>query len=324
LGEAASEAAGEGLRMPSILVIGAGAVGTFFGSGLARQGASVSVVSRSDYETVKANGYSIRSKLLGDHQFRPANVYLSSSELDVQFDYVVLATKVLPSIDRVALLKPAVGSSSKIVLIQNGVDIEAEIAAAFPNNELISALAFIAVSRTAPGHVHHQSEGSLVIGRYPSGESSAADHLATMFAASSVPCKVTPDIVTARWQKALWNASFNPLSIMGGVLDTAAMLRTNESQQFIRAIMEEIAKVAAAAGHLIQAQLIDKLIQVTLAMPPYKTSMALDFEHGRAMEIEAILGNVVRTARKLGEPAPTLEAIYAIAKMIEGAREGRG
>jgi 2-dehydropantoate 2-reductase len=104
------------------------------------------------------------------------------------------------------------------------------------------------------------------------------------------------------------------------VLDTAAMLRTSENQQFIRGIMEEIAKVAAAAGHPIQAQLIDKLIQVTLAMPPYKTSMAIDYEHGRAMEIEAILGNVVRTARRLGEPAPTLEAIYAIAKMIEGAR----
>ena len=111
---------------------------------------------------------------------------------------------------------------------------------------------------------------------------------------------------------------------MGGVLDTAAILRTPESRRFIRDTMVEIAATAHAAGHPIDEAVIDKLIEGTRAMPPYKTSMALDFEHGREMEIEAILGNVVRTARRLGQGVPRLETIYSIAKMIEGApRAGR-
>ncbi len=308
---------------PSILIVGAGAVGAFFGSALARQGARVSVVCRSDYAAVELHGYDIRSALLGDHRFVPHQVFRSTNDAGRAFDCVVLATKVLDSTDRVALLEPAVGAASSIVLLQNGLDIEAPIAAAFPENELISAIAFIAVSRTAPGKVHHQSEGSLVIGRYPSGDSPRADDLASLFKASAIPCRVTPDIVTARWQKALWNAAFNPISIMGGVLDTSAILRTAESQAFIRETMREIASIARAAGHSIPDALIDKLIEATLAMPPYKTSMALDFEQGRAMEIEAILGNVVRTARRLGVATPRLETIYAVAKMIEGAPERR-
>ena len=309
--------------MPSILIIGAGAVGAFFGSALARQGARVSVVCRSDYAVVKQEGYDIRSKLLGDHRFVPEQTFQSAGEAGAAFEYVVVATKVLESVDRIALLEKTVRDGATIVLLQNGVDIESEVAAAFPDNELISAIAFIAVSRTAPGKVHHQSEGSLVIGRYPQGESPRAVEFATMFKANAIPCKVTQDVVTARWQKALWNAAFNPISIMGGVLDTSAMLCTPESRQFIRDTMAEIAATASAAGHPIDEALIDKLIEGTRAMPPYKTSMALDFEHGRAMEIEAILGNVVRTARRLGQDVPRLETIYAIAKMIEGARTGR-
>lgn len=304
---------------PSILIIGAGAVGAFFGSALARQGARVCVVCRSDHAAVEAHGYDIRSPLLGNHRFVPHQVLRSASEAREAYDYVVLATKVLETTDRVALLRSAVSTDSSIVLLQNGVAIEPEVAAAFPGNELISAIAFIAVTRTAPGEVHHQSEGSLVIGRYPQGESPRAEQLASMFKANAIPCKVTPDICTARWQKALWNAAFNPISIMGGVLDTSAILRAPEGQDFIRATMHEISATAAAAGHPLDGALIDKLIQGTLAMPPYKTSMAIDFEHGRPMEIEAILGNVVRTARQFGVPVARLETIYAVAKMIEGA-----
>lgn len=304
---------------PSVLVIGAGAVGAFFGSALARQGARVSVVCRSDYAAVEAHGYEIRSPLLGDHRFVPQQVFGNASEARGAFDYVVLATKVLATTDRVALLRSPVSAGTSIVLLQNGVDIEPEIAAAFPENEVISAIAFIAVTRTAPGKVHHQSEGSLVIGRFPHGESPRTEQLASMFKASAIPCRVTPDIGTARWQKALWNAAFNPISMMGGVLDTSAILRAPESRDFIRATMLEISATARAAGHPIDEALIDKLIQGTVAMPPYKTSMAIDFEHGRPMEIEAILGNVVRTARRLGVLVPRLETIYAVAKMIEGA-----
>jgi 2-dehydropantoate 2-reductase len=303
--------------MPSILIIGAGAIGAFFGSALARAGATVSVVCRSDFSAVTEKGYHIRSPLLGDHQFAPAGVYSSTSEAGSQFDYIVLATKVLEQTDRAEIIKPAVGVGTVVVLIQNGIDIERDIAAAFPHNELLSCIAFIAVARVGPGEIHHQSVGSLTIGRYPEGISESARELSALFEASQVPCKLTADVITARWQKALWNATFNPISVLGGVLDTATILRTPRDVEFVRRIMNEIADVAEASGHALSRDVIEALIAGTRAMPAYKTSMALDLENGRPMELEAILGNVVRTAREHAVPIPSLETIYSLAKMVE-------
>lgn len=306
---------------PTVLVIGAGAVGALFGSALARQGVEVSVVCRSDYDAVSRDGYFIRSETFGDHTFRPVRVYRNSAECVAPPDYVLLTVKVLPSVDRVALLRPVVGPSTTIVLIENGIDIEEEIASAFAGNEILSSLAFVGVGRGAPGEIVHQSFGSLVIGRYPSGIGAAAERLAALFVAGGVPCKLTDNVVSARWQKAVWNAPFNPISILGGVLDTAAMLRTEGDRAFIRQAMQEVCNVAAAAGCPQSPKLIDAMIANTSSMPAYKTSMALDYENARPMEVEAILGNVVRSARKLDVATPALDAIYALAKMVEGARQ---
>jgi 2-dehydropantoate 2-reductase len=303
-----------------ILVIGAGAVGALFGSALARQGAGVSVVCRSDYDAVSRDGYDIRSPLLGDHRFRPQHVYRETAECKTPPDYIIVTSKVHASVDRVALLRPVVGPQTVILLIQNGVDIEQEIADAFPSNELLSSLAFVAVGRGKPGEVNHQSLGSLLLGKYPQGISPAARELAALFEASGVGCKLTEDVVAARWQKAVWNATFNPLSIMGGVLDTAQILHSPESEAFIRQAMQEVCDVAAATGHGLSPNLIDNMIGGTRAMPAYKTSMALDYENHRPMEIEAILGATVRAGRSAGVKMPALESIYAIARMIEAKR----
>lgn len=309
---------------PSILVVGAGAVGALFGSALARQGARVSVVCRSDFEQVSRDGYRIRSPLLGDHVFRPTAVLREAADCASPPDYLILTVKVLQGVDRAALIRPAVGHGTVIVLIENGIDIEQEIATAFPGNELLSSLAFVGVGRTAPGEIHHLSLGSLVLGRYPTGITPAAQRLAALFEASKVGCKLDQQIVTVRWQKAVWNATFNPISIMGGVLDTVMMLRTEESRAFIRRAMQEVCDVAAAAGHPLRPQLIDQLIAGTVAMPAYKTSMALDYENRRPLEIEAILGNAVRAGRKHGVAIPVLETVYALAKMIEGGKTAAG
>jgi 2-dehydropantoate 2-reductase len=301
----------------SILVVGAGAIGALFGSALARQGARVAVVCRSDYPAVSREGYDISSALFGDHRFRPAHVYREVSECAEPPDYLLLTAKVLPTVDRAALIRPAVGANTVIVLIQNGIDVEAEIAAAFPANELLSSLAFVAVGRAPPNRVLHQSLGYLIMGSYPSGVTPAAEKLAALFEAGRVPCKLTDNVVSARWQKQVWNAVFNPISIMGGVLDTATMLKTPADEAFVRQGMQEVCDVAAALGHPQNPKLVDQMIDATRAMPPYKTSMALDYENGRALEIEAILGNVVRAARKQGVATPALESIYALAKMVE-------
>jgi 2-dehydropantoate 2-reductase len=302
----------------NVLIVGAGAVGALFGSALARQGARVCVVCSSDYDAVSRDGYDIRSPVFGDHRFRPERVYRNVADCREPPDYLLLTSKVLESVDRAALIRPAVGPRTVIVLIQNGVDIEAPIAAAFPDNELLSSLAFVAVGRGAPGQVNHLSLGSLIMGRYPAGVTPAAQALAAAFEAGKVPCKLTENVIGARWQKAVWNAVFNPISILGGVLDTNAMLRTDADVAFARSAMQEVCDVAQAAGHPQSPNLVEQMLATTRAMPAYKSSMALDYENRRPMEIEAIIGNTVRAARKLGVATPNLDAIYALAKMVAG------
>lgn len=303
--------------MTSILIVGAGAVGALFGSALARQGAQVSVVCRSDYDVVSREGYDITSPLLGNHRFYPHAVFRQVAESKTPPDYLILTVKVLEGVDRAALIRPAVGPGTVIVLIQNGIDIEAEITTAFPENEVLSGLALVGVGRSAPGMVNHQSLGQLNLGRYPSGSSAAAERLAALFNGGGIGCKLTDNVVSARWQKAVWNATFNPISITGGMLDTAVMLGTPESTAFIQRAMAEVCAVAAAAGFPMHPKLIDQLIGGTKAIPPYHTSMALDYQYGRPMEIEAILGNTVRAAREHGVGTPILETLYALTKMIE-------
>lgn len=303
--------------MTSILIVGAGAVGALFGSALSRQGAQVSVVCRSDYDLVAQEGYDIVSPLLGDHRFRPHRVFREVADCKSPPDFLLLTVKVLEGVDRAALIRPAVGPDTVIVLIENGVEIEAEIASAFAENELLSGLALVGVGRAGPGKIHHQSMGQLNLGRYPSGISAATERLAALFNGGGIGCKPTDNVVSARWQKAVWNATFNPISIVGGALDSAVILGTPESTAFVQRAMEEVCAVAAAAGHPMHPKLIDQLMSVTRTLPPYYTSMAQDYQSGRPMEIEAILGNTVRAARKQGVDTPILETLYALAKMIQ-------
>jgi 2-dehydropantoate 2-reductase len=301
------------------LIIGAGAVGAFFGAVLARQGAAVSVVSRSDAAAVRSHGFRIVSPLLGTTTFRPAAVYRSPEEAPPP-DYLILSTKVLPDVDRADLIKPAVGPSTTVVLMQNGVDIEADVAAQFPGNELLSCIAYIAVARSGAGEINHQSLGSLALGGYPSGITPVAEQLARLFEQGGVKCRLVADVQSARWQKALWNAAFNPLSILGDGLDTAALLKDASGEKLVRDLMQEVASVANAVGHSLAPNIIDQLVATTRAIPPYKTSMALDVENGRPTEIEAILGNVVRTAHKFSVPVPKLDMLYTLARIAEHAR----
>jgi 2-dehydropantoate 2-reductase len=304
---------------PQVLIVGAGAVGAFFGAVLATQGVAVSLVARSEYEIVRTHGLRIRSPLLGATTFHPAAVYRSVKEAPAP-DYLILSTKVVPHLDRAELIRPAVGPQTTIVLLQNGLDIEADIAEHYPSNELLSCIAFIAVARIAPGEIEHQSFGSLTLGAVPYGITSSAERLAALFEQGGVKCRLVADIQTARWQKALWNASFNPLSTLGSGLDTATLLGDPVSEQLVRELMSEVLNIATAAGHAIAPNIIDQLITTTRAMPAYKTSMALDLERGQPTEIDAILGNVLLAARKFSVSVPKLEMLYALARVVERAR----
>jgi 2-dehydropantoate 2-reductase len=298
-----------------ILLFGTGAVGSFYGGKLFQAGASVSVVSRSDYNIVKKYGIKIKS-IYGDFQFMPEKVVKKGAEYKEVPDFIIVATKVLPEIDVYNIIKDAVKPESSIVLLQNGIDIEKPVVEKFPHNELISALAFICASRTEYGIVDHQDYGRIVIGKYPEGISEKVKVLKDLFSKSGLPVESTDDVIAARWKKLLWNAPFNPLSVICGGANTKELMEQPEIEKLSEAIMYEVLTISKADGHPLYESMVRKNIEDTVKMTPYKTSMLLDFENKRPMEVEAILGNAISLAKKYNIDTPHLKTLYALLTLI--------
>ncbi|MFC4259759.1 ketopantoate reductase family protein [Marinobacter lacisalsi] len=306
---------------PSILIVGAGAIGSFYGAILKKAGCSVSTVLRSEYDAVKANGIKISSPL-GDLSYQPDHVYRDGDTPVAEPDYLILCVKVLPGVDRAALVKPWMGSNTRLVLIENGLDIERELADAYPDNPIISCLAFIAASRTEPGVVEHKAYGKLVMGRYPEGIDDNCRELSQLFIDGGINIDLTEQVVGERWRKCLWNTPFNPLSVIANGADTRTILDTEGGEDLIRTMIREVMDVAAAEGYPMEEKVIEQNIAGTRKMPPYKNSMALDYLNGRPIEREAVLGNVVAIAQRHGIPVPHLNTVLVTLKM-RAALEGR-
>lgn len=299
---------------PRVLIIGAGAVGSFYGAILKRAGCAVSVVVRSDYDAVAANGVLIDSPM-GDLSYRPDHVYRADGEASQHEhpapDIVLLCVKVLATTDRVALLRPWVGSNTRIALIENGIDIEMELATAYPDNPLISCVAFIATSRVAPGQIQHSAYGRLVMGTFPQGIDAYCRELADLFEVGGIKVKRSEAIVGERWKKCVWNAALNPLAVLAEGADTETMLDAPGGEQLARDLMREVCAVAAAEGYpLDEEKVINGNIAGTRNMPGFRNSMAQDYRNGRGIELDAILGNVVAIAQRHGVPVPRLRTVY--------------
>ena len=300
----------------NIILLGAGAVGVYFCGRLAQGGAKVTVVARSDYEVVKERGYHITS-IAGDFNFIPAAVIKESASYQETADYVIVATKVLPGVDLIKMLTPVVKTSqTAIVLLQNGIDIERSVKAAFPDNELISIIAYIGASRPARGEVLHQGAGNLKAGVYPNGISDRARELAAAFASGGVKCELCEDIQFTRWYKLLWNLPFNSVSVLAGRADTKTMTQNAELEKLCWDLMLETVAVANACQVALTQDDALSQMEYTKNFPPYKTSMLQDFEAKREMEVDAILGNTIKLAHQNQVPVPKMEVCYALLKQL--------
>lgn len=305
------------MNQDKILIIGAGAIGGFYGALLAKVGADVSVVCRSDYDTVIKKGYHIQSDDLGNWVFTPSQILQNAADYKDQADYIILCTKITPETDRVQLIQAAISPNTRIVFIQNGVEVEQELIDAFPNNEIISGLAFICCTRLKPGFIHHLAYGKLTLGSLNniSSKPNKAQHLSDLIKQAGIESISTDTIISSRWLKCLWNASFNPLSVLSEGLSTQDILGSQEA--LVRTIMQEVSCIAQACGHPLAEDSIDINIKNTYAMPPYKTSMLRDYQNQQPMEIEAILGNTLKAAKRHQVSCPTLDILYALMKLKE-------
>ncbi|MCK5706275.1 MAG: 2-dehydropantoate 2-reductase [Candidatus Aureabacteria bacterium] len=300
---------------PNILIVGTGAIGSFYGGKLSQIGLNVSTLSRSDYKVVKKKGIRIKS-ILGNFHFTPKKAYRFGEDIRENFDYIIVTLKVLPNINIPILLKDLVTKHTSIVLLQNGIDIEKHAYKTFPNNEIISGLAFVCINRFEPGIIEHLDFGRLAFGTYPKGISEKTKNLTDLFLKCGIPCSSANYILKVRWQKLVWNAAFNPISVLAGGATTKEILETKQTSSLVKNIMKEVILIANATGNKLPLSIIQKYIKDTKKMKPYKTSMLLDYESRRPMEVEAILGNAVRLSKKKKVPVPHLETFYNLLTLI--------
>jgi len=298
-----------------VLVAGAGAVGLFYGGKLSEAGAKVSILSRNSYD--KSN-IKIKS-VLGNYNFKPANIFQNAKEFKaagLEADLILVAYKVLPEIDVYKQIKDAVTAQTTILLLQNGINIESPVAKAFPNNNLISGLAFTCITRPETNLVSHTDYGHLTIGNYPCGIDNFSKKLAKMFKTVKIKTNLSDNIEQDRWKKLIWNAPFNPISVLAGGKNTTQLLASTETKTLIKAVMKEVLTIAWALDYELSNELIEQNIQLTNKMKPYKPSMCLDMENNRPLEVEAILGNTLKLAKKNGISTPHLTTLYALLQQI--------
>ncbi len=310
------------MKKTEILLVGTGAVGSYFGGKLVQADTRVSALCRSDFEIAKEQGLEIQS-YQGDFRFKPAEVVKDAAQLSVKPDYVVVCLKVLPEIDVAEIIKDAVGPETVIVLVQNGINIEKQVASAFPKNELISGIAFIAISRIKLGVARHTGSGKLILGNYPQGITEKTKLLADLWLKAEVPCDLSEKVTKNRWQKMVWNAAFNPISVLGGQADSKQMVEVPESERLVRKVMGEVLKLAKATGNELSEKVLENAISGNRKMRPFKTSMLVDYEMGRSMEVDAILGNAITIARELDIDVPYLESLYSLLKLQISVHENR-
>lgn len=304
----------------SIIIYGAGAIGGFYGSVLAKAGARVSVACRSDYDAVQKQGIIIKSDSLKDLSFNPEQVYHTDNLPSAEPDYLVISTKAMLVPKLPEKIKTLVGPSTVIVIIQNGINIEEPFSKTFPGNEIISCLAFICVTRTGPGIVHHQDYGRITLGSYPGGTSKAAETLLDLFTRGGIQASLSETITTDRWIKLVWNAPFNPLSAITGGANTQEMLASEERYALISTVMKEVQAIAAADGNPFPDEIITKNLADTRKMTPYVPSMGIDSIMKRPMEVEAILGEPLKVARNHGVDAPAMTMLYGILSLLDKKR----
>ena len=317
-----------------IAVVGPGALGSYYGAKLCRAGQEVHFLLRSDYDAVRRNGVSIRSPE-GDFNIRP-KCARTPEEIGAS-DLVLVALKTTGNDQFPKLLPPLVGPSTAVLTLQNGLGNEEALAGLFPVEQIMGGLCFVCLNRIAPGVIHHLAHGTVVLGEFQRWPEPRTHDIASAFRNAGINCKVAENLIRAHWEKLVWNIPFNglgvaavaghdalvnPLSVIGDrqsfgpVLPTDKLLDNSAWESTVRELMLEVIAGAKVLGHDIPVSLADKQIERTRTMGAYKASTLVDFEQGRALELEALFLEPLRQVRKAGANVPRLESLCRVLQQI--------
>ena len=320
-------------------IIGAGAIGGFYGAKLARAGQEVHFLLRSDYEYVKQHGLQVDS-CDGSFHLTDVNAYLSTEDMP-KCDVVLVCLKSVNNGKLQTLLPPLLHdkAASKreqsdaridsaereqarpkvktlVVLIQNGIGVEEDVQKMFPDVQLAAGLAFICSAKTEPGRVNHQCYGSINLANYSCKDEALMQAVVDEFRQAGIETGLV-EYHEARWKKAVWNMPFNGMTVALHT-QTDLLLKNKATRQLIREQMMEVVRTAQHLGvKNLDESFVDKMIATTDAMTPYSPSMRLDYDFHRRMEIYYLYTRPLEIAREAGCPMPKLEMLEAELRFLE-------
>ncbi len=297
---------------PRVAVMGAGAVGCYFGGMLARSGAAVTLVGRRVHvEAVAREGLFLDSL---HFQGRVAVAASTQAEAAREAGLVLFCVKTRDTEEAAQQLAPHLAPGAIVVSLQNGVD-NAERMRRAAGLEALSAVVYVAASMTAPGRVKHAGRGDLVIGDARRGED--VTRVAEIFTRAGVPCRVSGNIEGELWTKLIMNCAGNAVTALARSSYGAAAANEH-TRKVILAAAAEGASVARAAGvQLPPGDLAASGLKLAQELAGATSSTAQDIARGKRTEIDALNGYLARRGAELGVPTPVNHTLFALVKLLE-------
>jgi 2-dehydropantoate 2-reductase len=301
-----------------ILIVGAGAIGGYFGACLCRAGLDVTfLVRRQTYIKIVRDGLSVKSPL-GDFVVHPPLIQQIS---EIGFvDLIILSVKCYDLLETLHQVAPLVAAGATILTMQNGVDSEELALDYFKQDCVVAGVVYITARLAEPGLIEHFRRGTISLGERSGEKSERARKIHMLISQAKIPCHLSQQILKEKWEKLCWNATFNPLSV---ILDhpLSLVLKSDDLLEIVRKGIREIIAVAAAERIPLHSDIIEDTISATFALQDYYTSMYEDYKNGNKTEIENLNGDIVRRGEKHGIPTPTHRILYSLVKGLELKRK---
>lgn len=300
-----------------IAIVGAGALGLYYGALLQRSGQDVHFLLRSDYEAIRTGGLTVTSPD-GDFRLPTLQCYRSPEEIG-PVDLVLIGLKTFANHQLAALTAPLLGPATTLLTLQNGLGNEELLAAAFGPERVVGGVAFLCANRGVPGTVHHLGVGMIRLGEWQGGITPRTRQLADLFTAAGVKCDAVADLLKARWEKLVWNIPFNGLAALTGKT-TDRLLAHPPTRAAVVTLMNEV--VAAAAVQNLSTPIegsafIPRMLSMTEGMGAYRPSMMIDRLEGRPLELDAIYAIPLARAAAQNMAMPAVAQLHALLALGE-------
>ena len=297
-----------------IAVVGAGAVGGYFGARLAASGLDVSFIARGEHlKSMQKNGLRINSI---QENLEIHSHFTSNPDQVGPVDLILFSVKSQDTEEAAKLLAPLMSRETTVLSLQNGVDNPGKIARLWGAHRTLAGVVYIAAQVSEPGVIKHSAGGRIVLGPLEAPNQETGRKVQFVLAAANVPCDVSSEIRTVLWKKLAWNSPFCALSCLLR-MTVGEVLASNSLKDLIRNCIEEVQDAAQCRGIDLPSSIAQETVDFSHSLGGAKPSMLQDLEAGKPLEYEALNGIVVKVLHQAGKRAPINEIFYSALKYID-------